>query len=722
MSNPAELSNHRILVVDDNPSIHEDFRKILCPTRGRAGESLASLSADLFDEDVPQQGRSSAVFGVDSAFQGQEALAMIQTAEKQEQPYSLAFMDVRMPPGWDGIETISRIWKEYPHIQVVICTAYSDYSWAEILHELGESDNLVILKKPFDNVEVLQLAHTLTKKWALNRQASARLADLDEIVRRRTRELTEANENLQAEIQRRSIMESALRESEERFHKAFETVPVACVIRPLDTGCYLDANECFVRLCGYSKEEILGKTPEELGLLVDPERYAQLMQLVRNGQRVRDSEMLLRQKCGKVRQVLESMEPLKLGERSCLLAVLQDITDQRLLEGQLRQAHKMEAVGQLAAGVAHDFNNLLTVIQGYAGMQLAKIALDSDVAKAFTQVKLASERASSLTRQLLAFSRKQVVQKKPFDARATLLGMKSMLSRVLGETIQLECDGGTAELWIRGDESSLEQVIMNLAVNSRDAMPEGGKLSLSTRRTAVSAAEAAGHPQKQAGEFVLLAVSDSGCGMDSQTLSRIFEPFFTTKPIGRGTGLGLSTVYGIVKQHGGWVEVDSQVDKGTHFRVLLPAAEPPQAPGSSQERPQHIPARLGPDEAILVVEDEDSVREYIASALIDHGYRVLHANSAAEALANWKSFDCKVRLLVTDMVMPNGVSGSVLAERLRCLQPELKIVYTSGYARETWHNGDPLTEGINFLAKPFTREHLLETVHHALIAAALAPA
>ena len=540
MTNPSEPSSNRILVVDDNPSIHDDFRKILCPAKSRVGASLANLSAELFDE-APDQ-KAATLFNMDSAFQGQEALVKIQAAEQEGRPYSLAFMDVRMPPGWDGVRTISQIWKEYPHIQVVICTAYSDYSWAQILDELGETDNLVILKKPFDNVEVLQLAHTLTRKWSLNRQANARLADLDEMVRRRTQELTEANECLQNEIQRRSMMESALRESEERFHKAFETVPVACVIRPLDTGRYLDVNECFARLAGYSKEEILGKTPEELRLLVAPERYEQLIQSLRGGHRVRDIEVEIRKKSGQIRQVVESIELLKLGERTCLLAVLQDVTNHRVMEGQLRQAQKMEAVGQLAAGVAHDFNNLLTVIQGYASLQLAKSTLESDIAKAFTQVKLASERASALTRQLLAFSRKQVVQRKPCELQATLLGLKSMLSRILGETIRLECLFDPTPLWVNGDESGLEQVILNLSVNARDAMPQGGELSLALGRTTISAAQAAGQPDKRPGDFGPLTVSDKGCGMDSQTLSRIFEPFFTTKPIGRGTGLGLSTV------------------------------------------------------------------------------------------------------------------------------------------------------------------------------------
>jgi two-component system cell cycle sensor histidine kinase/response regulator CckA len=715
MNNQAQPSNHRILIVDDNPSIHEDFRKILCPIRGQAGSSLASLAAELFEDDS-QDKPPLVPFQMDSAFQGQEALAKIQEAEQSGNPYSLAFMDVRMPPGWDGVETISRIWKQYPHIQVVICTAYSDYSWAEILKQLGETDNLVILKKPFDNVEVLQISHTLTKKWALSRQVNARLADLDEMVQRRTLELTEANEQLHREIRRRSLMESALRESEERFQKAFEAVPVACVIRPLDTGRYLDVNQCFARLTGYSKEEILDKTPDELNLLVEPETYAALVHSLRSGKRVRDAEVEIRRKDGEHRQTLESIELLRLGEQTCLLAVIEDVTQRKLLEGQLRQAQKMEAVGQLAAGVAHDFNNLLTVIQGYASLQLAKSTLDADVAKAFTHVKLASERASALTRQLLAFSRKQVVQCRPLDLSTTVQKMKSMLGRILGETIQLECPGDSIAFWISADEANLEQVIMNLAVNARDAMPKGGKLSLDISRLQVSAAQANGHPDKSAGQFVVLSVTDTGCGMDPATLSRIFEPFFTTKPIGRGTGLGLSTVYGIIKQHAGWLEVDSRVGRGTTFRVFLPASAAATTPEAQQSDPKPIKAQLAAGETILVVEDEAQVREYMVSALVSHGYAVVQAASGAEALTKWPDHGCNIRLLVTDMIMPGGVSGPMLAQRLMRNSPELRVIYTSGYAPDPGAGGNhhTLVENLNFMPKPFTQERLVQTVRNAL--------
>ena len=577
MNNQFEAGGFRILVVDDNPSIHEDFRKILCPGQSPGSTAVASMMEEMFGEVTPQ--KADGRFEMDSAYQGKEALEMVQRAEQEGRPYSLAFMDVRMPPGWDGIETIQHIWKEFPQIQVVICTAYSDYSWDQILRSLGETDSLVILKKPFDNVEVLQLAHTLTKKWLVTGRANARMADLDERVRQRTQELVDANQLLKSEIQRRSLIEVALRESEERFHKAFETVSVALAIQPIESGRYVDVNQSFLELCGFSKEELLGKTPEELKILESAEPYLKIVETLQSGKQVRNVDLRLRRKDASFRQTITSVEMLKLGEQLCLLTAFQDVTDQKRLENQFRQAQKMEAVGQLAAGVAHDFNNLLTVIRGYSSLHLANSALDADVADAFMQIDAASERAAALTRQLLAFSRRQIVQRRPLDLDLCISRIQNLLCRTLGESIRLECDLTPNLPRIFADESNVDQVIMNLAINSRDAMSEGGRLSLSTGMCTVSEAQAAGQPDKLAGTFV----PDTGCGMDKLTLSRIFEPFFTTKPVGRGTGLGLSTVYGIVKQHQGWVEVESQLGVGTTFRIYLPVA-PPQL-----HKPTHKP-------------------------------------------------------------------------------------------------------------------------------------
>jgi PAS domain S-box-containing protein len=713
MTTAANLSSHRILVVDDNPSIHDDFRKILCPVQSQAGSELASLEADLFGE-APQE-TPAAAFEMDSAFQGQEALTKVKAADEEGRPYSLAFMDVRMPPGWDGIETISKIWKEYPAIQVVICTAYSDYSWNDILCRLGESDSLVILKKPFDNVEVLQLAHTLTKKWVMTKQAAARMADLDEAVKQRTHELLEANHLLQHEVDRRAAMEAALRESEERFHTSFESAAVGLAILRAEDRRFLDVNRHFIQLTGRSKEQLIGRTTAELGLWNEPAKREEIAGSLQAGKKVQNIEMALRREDGQVRQALMSVDHVTLGQQPCWLAVLQDVTEQRELENQLRQAQKMEAIGQLATGIAHDFNNLLTIIHGYASLQLAKAEADTEMEKALKQVKMASERASALTRQLLAFSRKQVVQRKPLGLGAILANLQKMLARMVGETIQIECHAAAALPLIRADESNLEQVVMNLVVNARDAMPSGGKVRVAASACSVSSLEVAGHPDRRAGNYVVLTVSDTGCGMDEQTLTRIFEPFFTTKPIGRGTGLGLSTVYGIVKQHEGWIDVQSEPGAGTTFRVFFPAAQ--ELPGGAEivsSARDGAPGQRADGQTLFVVEDEPDVRELIASVLLAQGYRVEQAASGAEALARWKTLTCRIDLLLTDMIMPDGVTGGLLARRLLHLNPDLKIIYMSGYSPDLVARGETLTEGLNFLSKPFTPDGLLAAVQKNL--------
>ncbi|MFO1501125.1 MAG: response regulator [Verrucomicrobiota bacterium] len=706
-----EVFAHRILIVDDNPSIHADFRKILCPQQSQASADVASLEAEIFG-NLPQA-PVGARFEMDSAFQGQEALAKVKAAEAEGRPYSLAFMDVRMPPGWDGIETIAHIWQEYPAIQVVMCTAYSDYGWEEILRKLGESDSLVILKKPFDNVEVLQLAHALTKKWAMTRQAKARMADLDDMVSQRTRELVDANRNLEREVQRRATVESALRASEERFRKAFETASVALSIRQAATGRFLDVNQSFVSLTGYGKEELIGATPEELNVVLPTHPWTEISARLEAGLKVQNVEMDLRAKDGKVRQTIVSVEVLILEDQPCQIAALLDVTDQRRLEAQLRQAQKMEAVGRLSAGIAHDFNNLLTVIHGYASLQLAKSSLDRDVAKAFNQVKLASERAATLTRQLLMFSRKQVVQRKPLDVGALLGRMQSMLSRVVGETIRLECTCNPASIAVPADESSLEQVVMNLVVNARDAMPNGGCVRLNAELTTVTAAHA-GAPDARPGQFVRLAVTDTGTGMDPETLSRLFEPFYTTKPVGRGTGLGLATVEGIIKQHEGWIEVQSQLGQGTTFHVYLPTAQERSKPEPSAPKAITSNPAASNGEVVLVAEDEPNVREYVTAVLSSNGYRVVSASTGLEALAQYEQHRHTTRLLLTDMVMPDGMGGGMLARKLLQLNPALRVIYTSGYSPEAVANGASLTEGLNFLSKPFSREGLLNAVQNAL--------
>jgi len=699
--------NQRILIIDDNAAIHEDVRKILgAPSQEDA--SLDSEAAELFG--VEPNALTNVEFEIDSAFQGQEGLAKVQHALDEGRPYAMAFVDVRMPPGWDGIETISRIWKMYPELQVVICTAYSDYSWEEMIRKVGRTDNLVILKKPFDNVEVLQLAHTLTRKWTLSNRLQIHLDDLDRIVAARTQELQSANVRLRQEMEERELAEKELTRSEERFAKAFQASPIPMAIQSLMTDRYLDVNEAFLTVTGFRRLEIISRTPNEIGLCPDPETPFLLRLKLNEERSVRNFECQLRTRLGEIRDCVVSSEAFELGDEMVALVAIQDVSEQRKLEKQLRHSQKLEAVGQFAAGVAHDFNNMLTVIQGHASIHLNANNITKDVADSLNQVALAAERAAALTRQLLTFSRKQIVQPRVLDLNAIVTNLQDMLARLIGEHIDLRCDCAPHLPQIHADESNMEQVVVNLVVNARDAMAQGGDLQIRTEAVEVDKAHVARHSQARPGHYVRLSLTDTGCGMDADTLSHIFEPFFTTKEVGKGTGLGLATVYGIVSQQGGWIEVTSEVNQGTDVKIYLPVNEAPSAPS-----PGANDAELrGGDETILVVEDEPAVREIITQVLRGHGYNVLEAADGPEAINMWADKGPEVDLLVTDIVMPNGLKGNVLADRLRQNKSDLKVIFSSGYSSDFATETAPLDERFSFLEKPYKPEVLVRAVRDCL--------
>jgi two-component system, cell cycle sensor histidine kinase and response regulator CckA len=696
-------ANHRILVIDDNASIHADFRKILGGGPA-ASSSLDEAEALLFGEKPAV--RQQASFEIDCAFQGQEGLKMVREAVAQGRPYAMAFVDVRMPPGWDGIETISHIWRDYPELQVVICTAYSDYSWEEIVKQLGKTDSLVILKKPFDNVEVLQLAHALTKKWALAQQARYRLEDLDRLVTKRTAELQEANRRLQEEVVEKELVANALRLSEERFSKAFRASPIPLAIRRLRDEHYLDVNDSFLKMTGFGREEVVGKTPAELRLYEDPEFHQLLVASLVEGKRIHNQEVKVRTKSAKFRDTLQSMELFELGAERHLLVLMQDVSDQLSLETQLRQAQKMEAVGQLAAGVAHDFNNMLMVIQGHVSLLLLNQQLERKMANSLEQVASATQRAANLTRQLLTFSRKQIMQTTVLDLNAVIHELTSMLRRVIGEHITLRCEHEPQLPLIRGDMGCLEQALVNLAVNAKDAMPKGGTLLIRTARIEVDEARASRNPEAKPGPHICVTVTDTGCGMDQEVLGRIFEPFFTTKDVGKGTGLGLATVYGIIKQHEGWIEVVSQVGQGTTFSLFLPVA--------SSKVGASSPAAAGPaatsHNSILVVEDDEALRNLVSNVLREHGYRVFVAGNGTEALRIWNDTAGAMDLVFTDVVMPGGISGRRLGNILLGGHPRLKVLLTSAYPSELAEMGLKDKDRVFFLPKPYRLEQLPEII------------
>ena len=410
------------------------------------------------------------------------------------------------------------------------------------------------------------------------------------------------------------------------------------------------------------------------------------------------------------RTLLWSFHPLVANQ--VLHCYVADSTDRLNLEAQLRQSQKMDSIGQLAAGVAHDFNNMLTVIQGHAGMLMARTNLPPEVTESTKAIYLSSDRAARLTRQLLMFSRKNVMKTEPLDLRKVVIHLSKMLKRLLGETVMLEFLPPPELPLVQADVGMVEQVIMNLSVNARDAMPQGGRLTIGADLIEMNDAYVQTHPEARIGAFVCLRVSDTGGGMDAATLARIFEPFFTTKEVGKGTGLGLATVYGIVKQHEGWVEVSSEVGRGTTFNIFFPASSEP----VKALLPEVVPdaaVRSG-HETILVVEDEPLLRDMARLILLDCGYRVLEAGSGAEALQIWEGNSEAIDLLVTDVVMPGGMSGRDLAVKLLASQPRLRVVFTSGYNVEDTNTDFFRRDGAMFLQKPYTRPTLAKAVRDCL--------
>jgi PAS domain S-box-containing protein len=398
------------------------------------------------------------------------------------------------------------------------------------------------------------------------------------------------------------------------------------------------------------------------------------------------------------------------GRTLLMLSLFRDVTLQRRLEEQLRQSQKMEAIGQLAGGVAHDFNNILTVIHGHASL-LGMSDLSAPGARSAQQIIQAAERAAALTRQLLAFSRRQIIQPRRLDMNLTVGRMTDMLGRLLGEDVALQLNYSPAAATVEADSGMMEQVLLNLAVNARDAMPRGGQLAIRIAVVEVDQPHVQRHPEARVGRFVCVSKSDTGCGIPQENISRIFEPFFTTKEIGKGTGLGLATVYGIIKQHLGWIEVESALGKGTTFRIYIPFV------GSAQteaEKPTTQITVRGGSETILLVEDENPVRELVASVLQNYGYKILQAVNGHEAVGVWHQHKDKINLLLTDLVMPGNMNGHELAEKLRGERTGLKVIFTSGYSADIVGKDFKLDASLNFLQKPYHPNTLAMTVRRCL--------
>jgi two-component system cell cycle sensor histidine kinase/response regulator CckA len=514
----------------------------------------------------------------------------------------------------------------------------------------------------------------------------------------------------------RKQAEASLLESEQRFRDLFEGSPDAIFVED-GAGIVLDANPAACRLHGFTREELVGRNAAEL---VPPEARERVergfQSLVEGEPRQFEGDSWTRD--GRRVPVEVRVNRIDYGGKRAVLLQVRDITERkgteaalRCLEDQLRQSQKMEAIGQLAGGVAHDFNNILTVIQGHASLLLAGRDRPGDFAYSARQICEAAQRATVLTRQLLTFSRRQLMQLKRLDMNEVVNHMTRMLERILGEDIALQLHYSPEPAPVQADAGMIEQVLLNLAVNSRDAMPRGGVLTIRIALVDKDGQHGAQPVKARGGRCVCLSVSDTGCGIGQDDLPRIFEPFYTTKEVGKGTGLGLATVYGIVQQHRGWIETESEIGKGTVFKVYLPcstgAAELPEA------RPAEGAVRGG-TETILVVEDDAPVRELVCARLAEKGYHILQAESGVAALEIWKTCKEQVDLLLTDMVMPDRMNGRELAERLLTERPQLKVILTSGYSNDEVCKDFVLRRGLNYLQKPYPPQKLAVAVRDCL--------
>ena len=513
------------------------------------------------------------------------------------------------------------------------------------------------------------------------------------------------------DISERKKTEEALRQSEAGFRSVVQDAPYG-IYRASSTGQILQVNPALEKMLGYELQDELLKSELVTGIFLHDGEYERLTELLIRTNEIKDVETEWKRRDGTPITVRCSGRRIndEGGMPAYFEVFAEDVTEKRVLEKQLRMAQKMEAIGRLSGGIAHDFNNLLGVIIGYSRVLKKELGGNSALCEHAVEIEKAGQRAASLTKQLLAFSRQQVLTPAVLNLNTLVSDMEGMLPRLLGEDIAVSLTLHSELGSVKADQSQIEQVIMNLAVNARDAMPQGGKLKIQTANVELDQVYARDHPGSKAGNYVLLAVTDTGTGMNAETLAHIFEPFYTTKERGKGTGLGLATVYGIVKQSNGYIVVDSAPGKGTTFQIYLPQhiGKP-----ATEEREVDSGEKLRGSESILLVEDSEPLRKLAQTFLESAGFRVMSAEHGEDALQvasrHGKTFD----LLLTDVVMP-GMNGRVLAEHLLPRQPGMRVLYMSGYTDSFIAGHGVLEPGTHLLHKPFTDEVLIRKVREVL--------
>jgi PAS domain S-box-containing protein len=720
MSLPHICRNQHILVIDDNRAIHEDFRKIL-GKRDDIEMELDEAEARIFGS------RPKIWFDIDTASQGEEGLVMVKQAVACGRPYALAFVDVRMPPGWDGIETTRRIWEVCPDLQIVICTAYADRSWEEMQQQIQPGDRLLILKKPFDTIEVLQMANALSEKWRLQQQSKLELGGLDKMVKQRTQELEDsrlaafkmmedavqnrekaehAHEELKREVEERIKLEEQLREKASLLDKAQDAI----LVRGLDHKITY-WNKSAERLYGWTAKEARGRSVAEL-LYQDTTIFQKACeQLFKLGEWT--GELHQHSKDGK-ELTIEGRWTLvrdSANQPKAVLAINTDVTERKKLELQFLRAQRIEGIGTLAGGIAHDLNNVLTPITLAIDL-LALTVKDKRSLDVLHTIAASAKRGADMVGQVLTFARG--MEGSRIDVRVKDLA--GDIQRICNDTFPKNIDINTSidqDLWaVQGDPTQLHQVLLNLCVNARDAMPKGGRLTITCENISIDERYAAMDLQAKPGSYVCLQVEDTGTGMPQHVVERIFDPFFTTKDIGKGTGLGLSTSMTIVKSHGGFIQVSSEPGKGTRFRVFLEAKS---EESTLDERREALELPRGAGQTVLVVDDEAAVRLIAKQTLEAFGYRVMLASDGAEAVAIYAQEHQHIDVALIDMAMP-VMSGDSTVKVLTRLNPSVRIITASGVSAHDRKAdaGDGEEMATRFVQKPYTADVLLKALRDVL--------
>lgn len=562
--------------------------------------------------------------------------------------------------------------------------------------------------------EIGELAHgfneMLEKIEERNAELTAHRQHLEEVVQKRTEELIRVNEDLTHQLEERRRFEKALQESEEKYRTIFEHTGNASIIIEED-GIISFANEEFARLTGYELSDVIGKLPWTAFVHADcVDRMMEYHSLRRMGRDVPSKyDFRILNKSGEVLDVHLTVGFLPGSCRS--IASIVDLTESKALEEKLLQSQKMEAVGQLAAGVAHDFNNILTAIIGYGSLLQLRFTTDVPERTYADSILNAAQRAATLTQGLLAFGRKQVIAPKKIDLNVSIKSMDGLLRRIIGEDIELRCVYSPYDIPILADAGQIGQVIMNLGTNARDAMPLGGMLTIASSAVTVGKDHAT-EPGMAPGPYALLKVSDVGHGMSKEIADRIFEPFFTTKGVGKGTGLGLSIVYGIISQHSGHVHVQSEPGKGTIISIYFPLVDQGTLEPVSNEVISPVEASRG-KETILLAEDDDTVRTYIMTILTEYGYNIIEAPDGEDALRTFEDRKDTIDLLLLDVVMPK-MNGKLVFDNAQKIKPGVKTIFMSGYTADIIHKKGLREEGIHFISKPIILEELLNRIRSLL--------